>query len=108
VVTNEVAALVARALPGVRVQACYTDVRRPTLADALAGLPRPWLAARIEAAPAPLLRLQDEWEYRRLLELYALLDPELWRRLAARGLRSPVADIREAAAAALDDSPRPP
>jgi hypothetical protein len=74
---------------------------------ALAGLPRRWLLARIEAAAAPLLRLQDEWEYRRLLELYERLDPGLWRRLVAWGRRSPVAAIRAAAAAALDGGPGP-
>jgi len=44
VVTEQVAALAAGALPGVRVAACYVDVRRPTPADALAMLPGPVVA----------------------------------------------------------------
>ncbi|MGH3612126.1 MAG: sirohydrochlorin chelatase [Pseudonocardia sp.] len=44
VVIERVAALAARALPGVRVAACYADVRGPTPADALAELPGPCVA----------------------------------------------------------------
>ncbi|WP_300009977.1 CbiX/SirB N-terminal domain-containing protein [Pseudonocardia sp.] len=43
VVTEAVAARVRAAL-GVRVAACYVDVRRPTPADALAGMPGPCVA----------------------------------------------------------------
>lgn len=43
VVTEQVADRVRRAL-GVRVEACYVDVRRPTPADALAGMPGPCVA----------------------------------------------------------------
>ncbi|WP_219412940.1 sirohydrochlorin chelatase [Pseudonocardia nigra] len=43
-VTEQVAEQARRALPGVRVAACYTDVRRPTPADALADLPGPCVA----------------------------------------------------------------
>jgi sirohydrochlorin ferrochelatase len=44
VVTAQVAALAAAALPGVRVATCFADVRHPTPADALAGLPGPVVA----------------------------------------------------------------
>ena len=63
----------------------------------LLALPRPWLLARIEADAAPLLELDDGWEYRRLLEVYERLDPALARRLAERGATSSNDEIREAA-----------
>ena len=44
VVTEQVAELARKALPGTRVAACYADVRRPTPADALATLPGPCVA----------------------------------------------------------------
>jgi hypothetical protein len=64
---------------------------------ALLGLPRAWLLAQIERHAEPLLHLQDEWEYRRLGELYAQLDNALLGRLAARGLSSPDSNIRQSA-----------
>lgn len=60
-------------------------------------LPHPWIVESIEAYAEPLLRLDDEWEYRRLGELYERLDTNLLRRLAMRGLESRVHEIREAA-----------
>lgn len=44
VVTGRVAAATRRALPGVRVAACYVDVRHPDPAAALATLPGPCVA----------------------------------------------------------------
>ncbi len=64
---------------------------------ALLGLPRGWLLEHIETYAEPLLELEDEWEYRRLGELYEELDDELVRRLVRRGLVSSGEDIREAA-----------
>lgn len=64
---------------------------------ALLGLPRAWLLANIEHHADPLLQLQDEWEYRRLGELYAQLDDDLLGRLVTRGLASLDTDIRQAA-----------
>lgn len=43
-VVTELVAQRAREVLGVRVEACYADVRRPTPADALAGLPGPCVA----------------------------------------------------------------
>jgi hypothetical protein len=40
----------------------------------LVTLPRKWLLEKIEAAAKPLLDTNDEWEYRRLLEVYWKLD----------------------------------
>src|SRR5262245_49081148 len=51
---------------------------------ALLAIPRDWLLKHITAAAEPLLELEDEWEYRRLLELYWELDRELTQSLAER------------------------
>ena len=40
---------------------------------------------------------EDEWEYRRLLELYWLLDKKLVKRFALQGLKSENPDVVEAA-----------
>jgi hypothetical protein len=64
---------------------------------ALLALPRAWLLDRIEAAAEPLLELGDEWEYRRLGEVYLGLDQELVRGLIARGRDSQDEGIKEAA-----------
>lgn len=65
--------------------------------DGLVALPRAWLLARIEAAAEPYVQCNDDWEYRRLLEVYAQLDPVLVQRLVQRGLDHPNPEIREAA-----------
>jgi hypothetical protein len=62
---------------------------------ALRALPRDWLLQNIERYAEPLLELEDEWEYRRLLEVYEHLDDDLVHRLAVRGLTSPQSGIRE-------------
>ncbi|MDP9375151.1 MAG: hypothetical protein M3Q65_22415 [Chloroflexota bacterium] len=64
---------------------------------AILGLPRAWLLQHLETYAEPLLQLEDEWEYRRLGEIYLRLDEGLVRRLAARGLESRDEGIREAA-----------
>jgi hypothetical protein len=60
-------------------------------------MPRAWVLTHIEQAAYETLNLTDEWEYRRLLELFQQLDNSLVQRLVAHGLNSPDADIREAA-----------
>jgi hypothetical protein len=64
-------------------------------------IPREWFVARIEGVASRVLNLEDEWEYRRLLELYSGVDEGLLRRLIAHGLGSANADIREAAVEGL-------
>jgi hypothetical protein len=64
---------------------------------ALLRLPTGWLVERIEQIAEPLLQLNDEWEYRRLLEVYERLDSALTQRLAARGMNSDQPDIRATA-----------
>jgi hypothetical protein len=64
--------------------------------DAIRLLPRGWVLAHIEQAAEPLLRRGDWDTYRRLLELYEQLDPDLTRRLAERAAVQPDPDTREA------------
>src|SRR5262249_41473069 len=59
--------------------------------------PRPWVIAHFEHIAATALDLSDYWEYRRLLELAALLDAELLQRLVRLGLVSSDPDLLEAA-----------
>lgn len=64
---------------------------------ALLTLPRHWVLGTIERTAEALLDLEDEWEYRRLLELYQLLDRTLVHHLVALGLTSPNRAVRETA-----------
>lgn len=65
--------------------------------EAVLAMPRAWVLQHIAAVAEEALDLLDYWEYRRLLELLTLLDPELVRRFVARGLASSDPDVREAA-----------
>ena len=60
-------------------------------------LPRDAVLQSIERIAADSLPLNDEWEFRRLLEVYEQLDPELLQRLVETGLASSNAEIKEAA-----------
>ena len=65
--------------------------------DFVMALPRAWVLERIEQVAEPLVQLNDDWEYRRLLELYESLDDGLLLRLAKRGLQSSNPEIQDAA-----------
>ena len=60
-------------------------------------LPRDWVLERIEQVAVEALDLSDYWEYRRILELAALLNGALVQRIVAPGLNSLDPDVREAA-----------
>lgn len=64
--------------------------------EAIMLLPREWILARVEAVAEPLLVDGTYDEYRRLLELYELLDPALVHKLAMRAIQHPDPDIQEA------------
>lgn len=64
--------------------------------EAIKSLPREWVIEHIEQVAEPLLMKGTYDEYRRLLELYVEIDPELTRRLAKRAIQSSDLDIREA------------
>lgn len=64
--------------------------------NVILSLPRQWVLERIERVADPLLRGGDEEEYRRLLELYREIDPDLTRRLARRATEHENSDVREA------------
>jgi hypothetical protein len=51
----------------------------------------------IESVATECLDLNDEWEFRRLLELYEMLDEQLLRRLVEHGSHSKNPEVREAA-----------
>jgi len=72
--------------------AVITQGRREILA-----LPRDAVLQSIERIAADSLPLDDEWEFRRLLEVYEQLDRGLLRRLVETGLMSSNAEIKEAA-----------
>ena len=61
----------------------------------LFAIPRDWLLETIEEAAEPLLQLNDDWEYRRLLEVYTELSNAFVRRLALRGLKSTNPEIKK-------------
>ena len=66
--------------------------------EAALELPRQWLLDRIERIADQTLDLDnDDWEYRRLLELADLLDVSFLSRLVRRGFLSPNPEIVEAA-----------
>ena len=64
--------------------------------EAILALPRDWVLANLDAHAEPVLRVGTYEEYRRLLELYVRLDPDLTRRLATRAAAHHDDDIREA------------
>ncbi len=60
-------------------------------------MPRAWVLRWIEQVAAESIDLSDEWEYRRLLEVAALLDADLVQRIVAIGLSSANPEMQEAA-----------
>jgi len=64
---------------------------------ALARIPQLPLTELLPACVEEVLDLEDEWEYRRLLELLVHLDSSLLSDYIRIGLGSPSPDIREAA-----------
>ena len=64
--------------------------------QAVLALPGEWVVANIERVVAAGLDLSDDWHYRRLLELYSLLDRALVHRLVEVGLSSEDPEIAEA------------
>ncbi len=69
------------------------DLQQPR--DFISSLPREAVLATIEAAAEPLLEIDTENEYRRLLELYEQLAPALTKRLAQRAAQNGDAGIKE-------------
>lgn len=64
--------------------------------DIIVNLPKEFLLSYIENTAEKLLAIGTDEEYRRLLELYILIDENLTRKLALRALENDVEDIREA------------
>lgn len=74
------------------------NMRNITLGrEGIWSLPKNWISDRIERIANDSLDLEDEWEYRRLLEVFKELDIDLLNRLIERGLKSDNAEVVEAA-----------
>jgi hypothetical protein len=69
---------------------------------AILSLPKDWLLQHIDSYAEPLLQVDDEWEYRRLSEIYDQLDVQLVRRLAMHGRQSRNEGVNAAAQELLD------
>jgi hypothetical protein len=65
--------------------------------DALSAIPEDWLRTHINRVAEAQLDLEDEWEYRRLGEIYLRLEPELVSDLIERGHASKQPAIQMAA-----------
>jgi hypothetical protein len=65
--------------------------------DALSAIPKDWLRTHINRIAEAQLDLEDEWEYRRLGEIYLRLAPELVHAQIERGKASKQPDIQMAA-----------
>ena len=65
--------------------------------NAILSLPHEWVCRSIQSVAEAQLTLSDEWEYRRLLELYEQLDNELWIAHIAFGLSTSDPEIIAAA-----------
>lgn len=68
----------------------------PAARDYILSLPREWVLERIEQAVEPNLCDADEQIFRRYLELYYTLDPDLTAKLVKRALEHPDDAIQEA------------
>ena len=68
-----------------------------TARERLARLPGKWFRENIIACSKECLDLEDEWEFRRFLELLSIKDSSLIRPLAESRLVSPNEEVREAA-----------
>lgn len=66
-------------------------------------IPRNWLLENIKEAIQRVLNLDDEWEYRRLLEVLWKIDKGLVYEFTIRGLYSDNAEVRETARDSLDE-----
>lgn len=65
--------------------------------NAILSLPHKWVCRNIQSVVEAQLTLSNEWEYRRLLEVYEQLDNELWIAHIAFGLSTSDAEIIAAA-----------
>lgn len=64
--------------------------------EVILALPRDWVLANIEQSAEPLLINGTYDEYRRFLELFIELDPEITLKLAQRAKNHEDSDVREA------------
>ena len=65
--------------------------------NGLKSIPRSWLLSNIEKEAQLILDMDDEWEYRRLAEVYFELDVDLAKKLAQLGQESKNEEVVDAA-----------
>jgi hypothetical protein len=70
--------------------------------EILQTLPRKWVVERFEAAAVPLIEPAEEWVFRRLLEVAAILDANLLKAVATRASAHADPEIRRIAQEFLD------
>ena len=70
--------------------------------DGVWALPRKWVLDNIEKLAEPMLQKHDEYEYRRLLEVYWHLDKTLARKFANYCLENPDIEIRSLGEECID------
>ena len=58
-------------------------------------LPRHWVIEHIEELAEPILQTDDDWEWRRLIEVYDGLDKNLAKKFALRAISHPNSEIKE-------------
>ena len=75
-----------------------THIRPITIGRvAISEMPKEWVINHIEGIAKENINLDDDWEYRRLAELFLQLDKKLVQRLVNLGLNSSNPDVQEAA-----------
>lgn len=79
------------------------NMRNITLGrETLWALPREWLLRNLETAAQSTLNLDDDWEYRRLLEVAWHMDLDLIRRLIQQGIQGDDSGVQATAQECLD------
>jgi hypothetical protein len=66
-----------------------------TVRQSIISMPREWVLSNIEQIAEPILESGTYDEYRRLLELYIVLDPVITLKLAQRAKKHEDPDVRE-------------
>jgi hypothetical protein len=83
---------------------CDSAERAAQGMDAILALPRAWVLTRIQPAADPILAAGGAGEWRRMMELYQLVDATLLMDLARRAVSHPDPRIAEAGRPFLSDA----
>jgi hypothetical protein len=69
-------------LPDLMELASFSGVDMSRAREVILSLPKPWLVASLSSVAAPILQRGSDEEYRRIIELYLLIEPGIARDLA--------------------------